>query len=158
MKIEQDSQTGQIQCRLDTGEKYDFDEHLTALSEFVSCQAVKNFRLTKSYRKLVQRLNETEAKITNIEGKQKTLLTNENRRSGYFNQLDDISLGKIAKTYIDEKEFSRETLQHYADWNKSAVFKISPLVYQEFVNVVREEFLNEIMTRFSNQIQIYLNS
>lgn len=63
MKFKQDSETGKLQVYLDAGETPDVEKQLQALTDFVSQQSVTLFRLVNSYRKIVRRLDEIEAKL-----------------------------------------------------------------------------------------------
>ena len=63
MKIEQDLETGKIYYKLAANEKYNLEEHLEAMNEFLNKQAVEIFRLRNSYRRLVGELNEIKANL-----------------------------------------------------------------------------------------------
>ncbi|MEG4915751.1 hypothetical protein [Microcoleus sp. B7-D4] len=69
MKILQDAETGQLKYHLDAGEVYSTDEHLSALSEFVSSQSVTVFRLANSYRKVIGRLENLERQLEELKAK-----------------------------------------------------------------------------------------
>ena len=57
MKIVQDSESGEIGIQLGQDEKYDIEEHLQALTDFVTKQAIKFHELTNSYKELVGSLD-----------------------------------------------------------------------------------------------------
>lgn len=67
MKIEQDPENGQILIKLGQNEKFNNEELLEALFDFVSKQAIEVYRLRNSYRKIVGRLNELDLKSSKIE-------------------------------------------------------------------------------------------
>lgn len=150
MKIKQDLKTGQIQYQLDAGEEYNIDEHLSALSEFVSGRAVEIFRLTNNYRKLVGRLDELEAKLNFVDNKINSPTL---RRPTYFGDLDDITLASIVKTYLDQKKLSEKVLTQYAKHNKVDTFSLVAVA-----TFAHQELFTEVLIRFSRQIQIYLDS
>jgi 6-phosphogluconate dehydrogenase len=62
MKIRQDSE-GRVLIHLDSGEIPDLDEQVNSLLDFVKKQAIVIHRLTISYRKVIQRLDELESKV-----------------------------------------------------------------------------------------------
>jgi len=66
LKIKQDPENGEILIELQNNEEYDTEEHLQALTDFVRQQAVETHRHTNSYRKIVQRLDELERKINQL--------------------------------------------------------------------------------------------
>ncbi|MEG4842478.1 hypothetical protein [Microcoleus sp. B9-D4] len=70
MKIVQNPETGEVCIELKNDEVYDIEEHLMALTEFVSKQAVDVFRLTNSYRKIVGRLDSLEIRIMTLTTKE----------------------------------------------------------------------------------------
>ena len=55
MKITQNSETGQIQVLLDQDEEYYLENHLRALTEFLTEQAQTIFDLKRSYKKFLER-------------------------------------------------------------------------------------------------------
>lgn len=57
MKIVQNPESGEIRFQLDKNEKYDMENHLDALIEFVCEQAVKTHKLINHYQELVKRLD-----------------------------------------------------------------------------------------------------
>lgn len=62
MKIVQNPENGQILIHLKNDEVYDIEQHLDALMQFVSEQAVITFKLKSSYSKILKRLDELEQK------------------------------------------------------------------------------------------------
>lgn len=58
MKITQNPENGQILVHLDAGEEYDLENHLSALTEFLTEQAQIVFDLKRSYHKILQRFAE----------------------------------------------------------------------------------------------------
>ncbi|NQE37524.1 hypothetical protein [Microcoleus asticus] len=60
MKIVQNPESGEVHIKLKNDEVYDIEEHLAALMEFVTEQAIEVHRLTDSHRKIVERLNSLE--------------------------------------------------------------------------------------------------
>ena len=66
MKIKQNPGNGEILIELQNNEEYDIEEHLQALTNFVKQQAVETYRHTNSYRKIVQRLDELEQKVNQL--------------------------------------------------------------------------------------------
>ncbi|MEG4109010.1 hypothetical protein [Microcoleus sp. S13_C5] len=60
MKILQNAETGEVYIELKNDEVYDIEEHLAALMEFVTKQAIEIHRLRNSYRKIVGRLDSLE--------------------------------------------------------------------------------------------------
>lgn len=66
MKIKQNPENGEILIELQNNEEYGIEEHLQALTDFVRQQAVETYRHTNSYRKIVQRLDELEQKINQL--------------------------------------------------------------------------------------------
>ena len=66
MKIKQNPENGEILIELQNNEEYGIKEHLQALTDFVRQQAVETYRHTNSYRKIVQRLDELEQKINQL--------------------------------------------------------------------------------------------
>ncbi|MEG4964563.1 MULTISPECIES: hypothetical protein [unclassified Microcoleus] len=60
MKIVRNPESGEVHIKLKNDEVYDIEEHLAALMEFVTKQAVEVHRLTNSYRKIVRRLDQLE--------------------------------------------------------------------------------------------------
>jgi hypothetical protein len=157
MKITQNLETGKLEFHLKGGEVYNTDSYLTALSDFVSTQAIETLRHTKEYRKLVGRLDNLETQITELRQAQENEPISNNalsvKATNYFSSLDDISLSELAKIYLKNKELPQEVLEEFAthkSTNKSVILKPSSLVHQKF--------FDEILTRFSNRIQIYLDS
>jgi hypothetical protein len=66
MRIVQDSKTGQVGIELGKDEEYDIEEHLHALTEFLSKQAVKFHELSSSYHELVKRLTALEIVLDKV--------------------------------------------------------------------------------------------
>ena len=69
MKIEQNKSDGKLLYKLDAGEEWSVESHLTALTELVGQQAIETSRHTKEYRKLVGRIDELEALLKKLEEK-----------------------------------------------------------------------------------------
>ena len=65
MKIVQNPESGEVHIKLRNDEVYDIEEHLAALMEFATQQAIEVHRLTNSYRKIVGRLDELERRSAN---------------------------------------------------------------------------------------------
>jgi hypothetical protein len=66
MKIVQNPESGEVNIQLDQDEKYDIEEHLNALIEFVSKQAIKIHDLNNSCNKIVERLDLHERKLSEV--------------------------------------------------------------------------------------------
>ncbi|MEG3900008.1 MULTISPECIES: hypothetical protein [unclassified Microcoleus] len=119
MKIQQDELDGKLLYRLDNGEEWTTEAHLSALTEFVERQAIETARHTKEYRRLVGRLDNLEGRIKN--------LTNEMPPANQINpkvftSLGDITLAKIAKNYLEKgvnpeplDEFIKEVLTRFSN-------------------------------------------
>ncbi|MEG4396486.1 hypothetical protein [Microcoleus sp. BROC3] len=61
MKIEQNPESGEVHIKFENDEEeYNIEQHLAALMEFVTKQAIEIHRLRKSYRKIVGRLDSLE--------------------------------------------------------------------------------------------------
>jgi len=60
MKIVQDLKSGQISIQLNQDEEYDIEEHLHALTEFLSKQALELCKLKNGYNELAKRLSDLE--------------------------------------------------------------------------------------------------
>ena len=67
MKIVQDSESGEVGIQLGENEKYDIEEHLQSLIEFVTQQAIKSHELSNSYKELVKRLEALERESGTVE-------------------------------------------------------------------------------------------
>jgi hypothetical protein len=65
MKIVQDPESGEVGIQLDQDEKYDIEEHLNALIDFVSIQAIKIHDLNNSCKKIVE-LDLDERKLSEV--------------------------------------------------------------------------------------------
>jgi hypothetical protein len=63
MRIVQNPESGEVSIELENDEVYDMEEHLAALMEFVTKQAIDVHRLINSYRKIVGRLDELGIKL-----------------------------------------------------------------------------------------------
>jgi hypothetical protein len=66
MKIVQNSETGEVGIQLEENEKYDIEEHLEALMNFLLKQAIKIHELDNSCKKIVERLDLHERKFTEV--------------------------------------------------------------------------------------------
>jgi hypothetical protein len=66
MKIVQNPESGEVGIQLDQDEKYDIEEHLNALIDFVSIQAIKIHDLNNSCKKIVERLDLHERKLSEV--------------------------------------------------------------------------------------------
>lgn len=71
MKITQNSENGQILLYLKQDETYDIEEHLDALMEFTTEQAVIVFTLKSSYNKILQQLEQLQNKVNELTGEDK---------------------------------------------------------------------------------------
>ncbi|MEP6517442.1 hypothetical protein [Microcoleus vaginatus] len=60
MRIVQNPESGEVSIQLQNDEVYDMEEHLAALMEFLTQQAIEIHRLRNSYRKIVGRLDSLE--------------------------------------------------------------------------------------------------
>jgi hypothetical protein len=63
MRIVQNPESGEVSIELENDEVYDMEEHLAALMEFVTKQAIDVHRLINSYWKIVGRLDELGIKL-----------------------------------------------------------------------------------------------
>lgn len=60
MKIVQDPESGKVCIQLKHNKQYDLENHLQALTEFLSVQALEIHQLKLSYERVIQRLEALE--------------------------------------------------------------------------------------------------
>ena len=65
-RIVQDPETGKVGIQIKKDEKYDIEEHLDLLTEFLIKKAVETHELRNSHNKLVARLDECEEKLSKL--------------------------------------------------------------------------------------------
>ena len=64
MKIVQNPESGEVGIQLEQDEKYDIEEHLESLMDFVVKNALETHKLIKSYKELLERLDVLEERLS----------------------------------------------------------------------------------------------
>jgi len=69
MRIVQNPESGEVGIQLEQDEKYEIEEHLESLMDFVVKNALETHKLIKSYKELVQRFDLLERKLSEVNKK-----------------------------------------------------------------------------------------